>query len=412
MGIIGNDHSHEVFAKGFYKDADYDYDVRGVLGAAPYGASEPGEVLATIAGVPEGKHQKWFGAWLALGTRIHDEAEAERAAGRSVSAAGAYLRACTYLSVAVSAASALPDDGPLLPTYRLQKASWDGFVDTFGGHVDRVAIPYEDTPLPGYYFRPVGDGNAARPTVVIVNGSDNAISGLWTNGASAALARGYNVLLFDGPGQQSMLFEKNIGFRPDWGPVLTPVVDFVLTLPGVDPDRLAVYGSSQGGYWVADALATERRFAAAVLDPGVTRVVDSWTDHIPSPLMKLFKEGKQESFDRDMGLGMKVSAATARTWKFRARPYGGRGYFDTLTAVGKYALSDDAIAKIDTPLFLTSPEHEQFWPGQSEELAAKVGNGAVVQKFTAAEGADYHCQPLARTLTDVKVFAWLENTLA
>jgi hypothetical protein len=32
-------------------------------------------------------------------------------------------------------------------------------------------------------------------------------------------------------------------------------------------------------------------------------------------------------------------------------------------------------------------------------------------KFTEAEGADWHCEPAAQALRDVRVFDWLEETL-
>ena len=45
----------------------------------------------------------------------------------------------------------------------------------------------------------------------------------------AALARGYNCLIFEGPGQGELIREQRIPFRPDWEKVVTPVVDFALT---------------------------------------------------------------------------------------------------------------------------------------------------------------------------------------
>jgi hypothetical protein len=165
---------------------------------------------------------------------------------------------------------------------------------------------------------------------VVVNGSDGSLASLWAGTGAAALARGYNVLLFDGPGQQSQLFERNVPF---WENVLTPVDDFVSGLDGVDDSRVAVYGISQGGYWVARAIAFEHRFAAAITDPGVVDVSTSWTTHLPKSLVKLLDKNADEKVDRDMALGMKFSPDTARTWRFRARPYGKTGYAETMDAV-------------------------------------------------------------------------------
>lgn len=401
---------HRVFSAGFYPSADFDYSVRGVLGDVPFGGADVGEVLATIDGVANDDHEHWFQAWHDTGSRLRALADAEAEAGNTLSASQAYLRAATYFAVAVNSVSGLKSDELLLPTFRLHRSSWDRYIDTTDRIVERVAIPYEGDTLPGYFFRPSLE-DTPRPTLVMVNGSDGAISGLLGSGGAGALERGYNVLLFDGPGQQSELFERGTGFRPDWEAVLTPVADWVLQRSDVDAERLALYGISQGGFWVARALAYEHRFAAAITDPGVTDISTSWTGSIPSSLMKLFRAGKKAAFDRDMSIGMKISPGIAHTWRFRARPYRQDSYFDTLTEVHRYTLTDAEAAAITTPLWLSDPQDEQFWPGQSKDLADRTGGPAELVRFTAAEGANFHCQPLARLLTDQRMFGWLDATL-
>jgi len=74
-------------------------------------------------------------------------------------------------------------------------------------------------------------------------------------GIRSARERGWNAFVFDGPGQQSMLFERNIPFRHDWGEVLTPVVDRLVARPDVDPDGLLGLGISEAGYWLPRALS-------------------------------------------------------------------------------------------------------------------------------------------------------------
>ena len=154
--------------------------------------------------------------------------------------------------------------------------------------------------MPGWFFRP-DTSDAVRKTLVMTLGSDEAITGVWNQGVEGGLERGYNVVLYEGPGQQSMLFERGIPFRPDWENVLTPVVDHLLTRDDVDPGKLAVYGVSQGGYWVPRALAFEHRFAAAIADGGVVDVSRTWTRHIPHHLLAAYQRGDKERFDTEMG---------------------------------------------------------------------------------------------------------------
>lgn len=393
----------------FSPDPDFDFEIRSVLGHATAGAADVGEVLAATAGIRKGDHQHWFTAWSELAERTAATADACLAAGHPISAAGAYLRASGYFGVAVNAISALAEDTQLAPTFAKQRTAWDAFIAHTPLPAAPVEIPYEQSSLPGYLFRPAAD-RANGATLVAVNGSDGSLAGLWATCVSPALDRGYLVLVFDGPGQQSQLYEHNIPFRPDWENVLTPVHDFVAGLPGVDAGRIALYGISQGGYWVARAIAFEHRYAAAITDPGVVDVATSWIDHLPKPLLKTLEAGETEKFDKEMAFGLKFSPETARTWQFRARPYGRQGYAETIEAVRAYTVAEVA-DKITTPLFITDPEGEQFWPGQAEQLHALTSSVSTLCHFTAAEGASGHCQPLARTLTAQRMFDWLDAEL-
>ena len=82
----------------------------------------------------------------------------------------------------------------------------------------------------------------------------------WLDRIKGRLERGWNVFVFDGRGQQSLLFERKIPFRHDWEVVLTPVVDLLVAWPDVDAEALLAYGISQGGYGLPRALAFEHRF--------------------------------------------------------------------------------------------------------------------------------------------------------
>jgi len=398
------------FSKGFSANEDFDFEVRNVLGAAYSGAADVGEVLAAIDEVKPNDDRGWFEAWAQLGDRVDGIADGCAERHHTTSAAEARLRASMYYAVAVNAASALDSTDELADVFHKHRKAWDAFVDsTTRASVERVSIPYEQTTLPGYVFRP-RRASGALPLLIGTNGSDGSLTAMWATCVFGALQRGYAVLVYDGPGQQSMLFDRATTFRPDWEAVLTPVLDFVRSQPGVDTDRVAVYGISQAGYWVPRALAFEHRFAAAIADPGVVDVSTSWTDHLPGNMKKLLADGEDEKFDRDMEMGAKFSHELAYTWRFRARPYGTTGYAETMRTVMQYTVQEVA-AQITTPLLITDPEHEQFWPGQSERLAALMPDVSTLVRFTEAEGADFHVQPLARALTEQRMFDWLDERL-
>jgi Prolyl oligopeptidase family len=401
--------SHQVFSKGFFRDKGMDFKTRLMLGRASHGGSDAGEVLATVDRISG--RSDWSRAWAVTATRTEELADRLRETD-VVAAGSAYLRAANYWACVVDAATEEPDgEAELAAAFRRHRRCWDAFVDCGGGAHVRLAVPYEGTTLPGYLLRPDTTGEP-RPTLVITNGSDGAISGLWGDAAAGAVARGWNAFVYDGPGQQSMLFDQQTSFRPDWEAVLTPVVDALVARPDVDADQLLAYGLSQGGYWVPRALAFEHRMVAAVADPGVVDVSTAWTGPLGRSMRKLLDRGDRAAFDRDMKVAAHVPALR-RELSVRGRPYEAQAsWFDLFAEVRAYALDRELADRITTPILVTNPEDEQFWPGQSEQLATLLGDRGQLVDFTAEEGANYHCQPMGRLLTDERVFEWLAGQLA
>ena len=235
------------------------------------------------------------------------------------------------------------------------------------------------------------------------------MSGAWTEGIADALARGWNTVAFDGPGQNAALVRQQLPFRPDWEKVITPVVEHVLTRPDVDPGKIALLGVSQAGYWVPRSVAFEHRIAAAVADPGVVDVSTTMTKQIPHFLARMIDAGEAEKFDQDMELALKFSAPTRAMMAFRMRPYGTTSPYEFFTAARAYALTDEVIGQISCPVLVTDPDHEQFWPGQSRELYDMLPDGKALIRFTEEEGADSHCEPAGQGIRGERIFDWLDQ---
>jgi hypothetical protein len=399
----------------FFKDDDFQFGLELVLGAAYHRAADVGEALATADRIKDGDADAWVDEWLATAGSCWAAARQADEAACRVSAVASYRRAATYYATALYQFAHAADHDPdrELGIWRRQRECWDRVVDLQAVPGERVKIPYADTTLPGYFFRaPDAAPGERRPLVVVNNGSDGATSQMWLEGGAAAGQRGYHWMTFDGPGQQAAFFEQQIPFRHDWEAVLTPVLDAMLARPDVDPGRLAVIGVSQAGYWVPRALAFEHRFAAAVADPGVTDISASWTRPLPPVMRNQLRDGKRTAFDREMHLAEVLSPGTAATLAFRGRPYGiaGASRFDLYQAVAAYRLGGEE-QQITTPLLITDPEDEQFWPGQSRELHDRLPGPKHIVSFTAHEGASRHCEPMARSLRETRIFDWLEGFL-
>jgi alpha/beta hydrolase family protein len=399
-------------ARTFFEHEQFDFEFQVALGGVAYGCGDVGEMFTTADRILDGDADSWCREWTATARAIETTAEACAAAGRPVSARAAYLRASVYYAQALSAVDGTKDpDALLAPTFRAHRRCFDAYVDLLDHPAERVQIPYEDDHMPGYLFRP-GTPNGPRPTLVMNNGSDGPVTSVWPVLSAGAVARGYNVLVFDGPGQQSMLFERGVPFRHDWEHVITPVVDFLVDRPEVHPERIVLYGISQGGYWVPRALAFEHRVAAAIADPGVHNAFEPWSKQLPPEMRQLLDAGDREEFDRWMEEGLREATPVERqTFQWRAKPYGLDSAFDVFTSARKYDLAD-VVQQITTPMLITDPEGEQFWPGQSKALFDMLRGRKELVRFTAYEGADRHCEPMARTLLEQRMFDWLDEVLS
>ncbi|MCC6314274.1 MAG: prolyl oligopeptidase family serine peptidase [Thermomicrobiales bacterium] len=373
-------------------------------------------MFAAASEIADGDYDSWFDTFTTLGDRIRGIAETSLAAGDRASARAAFLRASSYYGQAYffTLGTSAPDR--IVPTWETHRACFDRFASLLDLPAEVVEIPYEDTTLPGYALL-VDDSGAPRPWLIMNNGSDGTVTDMWSFGAAAALRRGFNALIFDGPGQGAALWRQHLYFRPDWEKVITPVVDWLLTRPDVDPDRLAIMGISQGGYWVPRALAFEHRLAAGIADPGVMNVATSWTAQMPPDTMEGLLETPEEervkiAAEIDQGVAelMAHNPAARFTLAMRMAPFGFDKLSETLVALAAYNLHD-VVGQIRTPLLIADPEGEAFWPGQSQELYDALPGPKELVRFTAAEGADLHCEPKALGLREQRFFDWLNRTL-
>ena len=131
----------------------------------------------------------------------------------------------------------------------------------------------------GRKFKAAADG-LPRKTLIVNGGYDSTAEEAFLFSGAAALARGYNALLFDGPGQGAAIFEDGLVFRPDWEKVIGPVVDYLFTRPEVDRRRVALMGVSFGGYLAPRAASAESRIAACIADPGEFSLLDEFKSRL------------------------------------------------------------------------------------------------------------------------------------
>ncbi|HET7443907.1 MAG TPA: alpha/beta fold hydrolase [Solirubrobacterales bacterium] len=400
-------------AATFFEESALNFQMLFALGGAGYGASEVGEVLACFDRI-HGKGdtlRSVFDEFQRLGRQIRKRADAERAAGRRESARLCYLRAAMYLDQALfyAYASDKPTRAHEGALYKEMEGAFASAGALFQPRWEPVRIPYYAGKMPGWFL---SSGKGRRPTVILNTGSDAQNIDMYVYGGAAALERGWNALIFEGPGQGANLFLRSQVFTPDWGKVVTPVVSFLRRHPQVDKRRISLVGQSFGGYLTARAAATEHRLAGLVTDPGVHDCFVSWSDNLKQ-LLPVFNSGAKDEFNRIWNQDVigKADEYERVGLAKRLEIYGnGDDTYSKLKLAQQFKLDRATARRITTPAAILSPELEQFFPGQAQTVHEWIGRDrSTLIKFTIAEGGEYHCEPMAPQLRNERVFDWLET---
>lgn len=379
----------------------------------PSGGADFGEILATVAAVGDGGADTWCDAWQATAERVADIAEACAATGHTVSARQAWLRACTYHQVATMPLYALDPDPRVAAGFARQTETFEAAVALAPQPVIPLEIPFEEHRMQGYLCL-VDDSGAPRPTIVHVNGYDGTVQEMYMMHVPAALERGYNIMIFDGPGQGRMLIRDGVRIRPDWEHVVTAAIDHIIDHPEVDTDRIVLAGWSFGGYLAPRAACFEHRIAALVADPGQWDQRDNLSALPLSPeQVASFPEGVSRSALAPLEDFLRSpEAPAALRWRLLGRGpfvHGVPSLFDLFADLTRYELSSCA-HQISCPAFLAMPEGDMIAAG-APKLAAALGDQATLVPFTEAEGAAGHCESLARSLYHQRMYDWLDETL-
>jgi hypothetical protein len=402
-----------------FSDPTINLQVLFALGAAAYGASEVGEVFTAIDQIRSrgSSDRAVFEVFLDWGRRTRERAEHAARHGRRVTARDCYLRAAMYLDQALffTLASTTPTRSHEGRVYREMNACFTAAAGLMTPSFTKVAIPYRGRRLPGWLLTPAGPA-VRRPTVILNNGSDGQNIDSYVYGGAAALDRGWNALIFEGPGQGSNLFLHNIIFPLRWEQVITPVVSWLRARPEVDPARIVLLSQSFGGFLVTRAAAFEHRLAAVVADPGIHDVFTGWTigkGGLPPDLVALLRAGREREFTDYWRRALPHLSASERfVVAKRSEIYGNRGMYARLRHALQFRIGPPLAGRITAPTALTEPALESSFPGQARTVYGWLrAEPRKVIDFTVAQGAQLHCEPMAPTIRNDTVFDWVEANL-
>lgn len=388
----------------FFDNADAEFQFLRVVGLANAGGAALGECITIVRelGAPTAAIKPsldsyfenyvamarlWTPAWARLGARVEAWAGQAAAQAADLSTRDAYLRATTYYR----AAEFFTAD-PLAPEARaLNEAGARCFTaagQRLAGGFEAISVPYGDKDLPGYVITP-GKSDKPRPTILMFTGFDGSAEEMFLWAGAAALERGYNVAVVDGPGHRGALYRHpELVFRPDYDVPVRAMVDYLVQRGDVDEKRIVLCSISFGGGLSARAAAAlDDRLAAYITYPPMIDNAEAFAEAISPEI------------------------AHIRTNPHSAWVTGAATLGDLVDVMSQYNFRADA-KHIKTPtLVLLSDGEGAMYARHARDFYDDLAGPKHIHTFTVSEGAAMHCSFNNLPRLHQVMFAWLNETL-
>lgn len=391
-----------------FKSKLWDAQLLRALGHASYGGAAIGECLATAHMIAEGDSKSWHDAWSALGDRTFRRASESEAAGSTVSARDGFLRASNYYRTATIFLYEAPLPEAARAAARRHREAFARAGALMPVPPASMDVSFDGARLPSSFF---SAGPGRRPVVVSVGGYDSTAEESYFWNVAAALERGYHAVTFDGPGQGATLFEQGIPFRPDWGSVISAVIDAVAAWH--DAGEVVVIGESFGGYLAPLAAARDRRIAALVVDPAQMDLARAMRSRLPLPasLKAELPSGPSWVIALLRHLLGRVARKPIGGWALRRGmlTHGVGTAWDYFVEACRFDGGD--LALIGCPTLVCDASGDEI-ASQAREFFETLVCEKDYVRFTAEDGAGDHCEMGNRPLFHARVFDWLDARFA
>jgi predicted alpha/beta-fold hydrolase len=388
-----------------FKERSFIYEFIRTLGYSVSGAADLGESIATASAIIDKDIYSWKKEWQATADRIYALAQEFERKGDHISAKEAYFRASNYYRTAGFFLCAKKDRSESISLWEKSVSCFRKGA-AFALSLSPIEIPYDGTTLPGYLIRSE-EKNA--PLLIIHTGFDGTKEELYFEAGLSAAQRGYNVLLFEGPGQGEVLRKQNLPFRYDWEKVIKPVVDYAHTLDFINKEKIALLGISLGGYLAARAAAFEHRLAACIVNGGIFDFSENIYRNMPLDVIKQIQDNPHEfnqMIEREMAKSVEAYWFYHNAiWTMHAETPA-----EVMRCLQRYTLKD-VIQLIKCPMLVIDSESDLFLKGQPQKVFDELKSPKTLLSFSSKTTAQAHCQMGAIMISNESIFSWLDRTL-
>ncbi|HVQ97621.1 MAG TPA: alpha/beta fold hydrolase [Mycobacterium sp.] len=268
---------------------------------------------------------------------------------------------------------------------------------------DHHLVPYQGTHLSAYRFTPA----RARGTIVVFGGFDSYIVE-WLPAAIALRDAGLDTVIFDGPGQGTVL-DAGTPMTPDWHLPVAAVLDY-FGLSGI-----TLMGFSLGGSLVLHAAAREPRVARVIAFDIMTDMFECVARGPAGAALGVLVDNAAQLPAPAIDAAAEAIATNdlLTQWMLRqARRVMGVESLAELLKVWQTYSTADVAPLVAQPVLLMAGTKDHYVPLHQlgdQVLTLSAASSVSARVFTEAEQAHNHCQ-IGNTGLAIKVILdWLDT---
>ncbi len=269
---------------------------------------------------------------------------------------------------------------------------------------DHHLVPYQQTHLSAYRFTPA----QPRGTIVVFGGYDSYILE-WLPAALALRDAGLDTVIFDGPGQGTVL-DAGIPMTPDWHLPAAAILDyFQLT-------DITLIGFSLGGCLVIRAAAREPRISRVIAMDVCTNLFEASTRGFSATGLSVIaaNSGQMPASLVDAAVAAVRKTDLLTDWAIAQgeRVMSVATPADVFQAWREYR-TDDVSPQVTQDVLLMAGAKDHYMPLQmlpDQLMTLTAAHSVTARVFTEAESAQNHCQIGNMGLALKVILDWLDET--
>jgi pimeloyl-ACP methyl ester carboxylesterase len=372
------------------------------LGKSYAQCSDVGECFITLNKIEDENFDSWFSAWNEIANHIQSLADTSWEHHHYLTAAMTYLRAVEYHRASEFFLRATIKDPRILTCFGNIQYCFERSMSILHPSAQKVDIPYDHTSLGGYLFL---TNKTPKATLIVPGGYDSTFEELYPL-VPFSLEQGYNILLFDGPGQGHVLRQKKLFMRPDFEYVITQVLDW-LDSYNDNCKPYVLVGRSFGGYLAPRAACFEPRIEGLICDPGQMDIGGSIHRILPSELAADFKAEEKDKVNVFFYELFKNNKMKEFYFLSRMNTHGITTPYDYLTELTKYTFVND-VHSIQCPTLVCDNPDDKI-SNRGNTLFDALHCDKAYGGFSAAWGAGMHCEADGTGQFQRVMFDWLND---